>query len=130
MRGWSGWFSGGLVVPVGVDEEFAVELAGGGVDDADLEVVDEQEDVGSGVGSADAYVVEFAVDAEGDDAGVVDAVLADSVVVVAGSVGGRGCFWSGLVGGGWGRLAGEGSVRAALVEASRVPCRSFLSQKG
>jgi hypothetical protein len=46
--------------------------------------------VGSGVGSADADVVESAVDAEGDDAGVVDAVVADAVVVVAGSVGGRG----------------------------------------
>jgi hypothetical protein len=108
--------SGGLVVPVGVDDQFAVELAGGGVDDADVEVVDEQDDVGSGVGSADADVVESAVDAEGDDAGVFDAVVADAVVVVAGSVGGRGCFWSGLVGGGRG-LDGAGCVvccRAAV----------------
>jgi hypothetical protein len=45
-----------------------------------VEVVDEQDDVGSGVGSADADVVESAVDAEGDDAGVVDAVVADAPV--------------------------------------------------
>ena len=57
-----------------------------------MQVVDEQDDVGSGVGSADADVVESSVDAEGDDAGVVDLVLSDAVVVVAGSVGGRGCF--------------------------------------
>jgi len=34
--------SGGLVVAVGVEDEFAEELAGGGVD-PDLEVLDEQE---------------------------------------------------------------------------------------
>jgi hypothetical protein len=42
-------------------------------------IVDEQEDVGSGVGSPDADVVQQAVDAQGDDAGVVDAVGADPV---------------------------------------------------
>ena len=42
-----------LVVAVGVDGEFA----GDGVDDADLEVLDEQDDVGSFVGSADADVL-------------------------------------------------------------------------
>ena len=106
----------GLVVAGGVDDQLAQQLAGGRVDDADLEVLDNQQDGGSGVGSADADVVESAVDAEGDDAGVVDAVVADAVVVVAGSVGGRGCFWSGLVGGGRG-LDGAGCVvccRAAV----------------
>ena len=71
-----------MVVPVGVDEEFAVELAGGGVDDADVQVVDEQDDVGSGVGSADADVVQAPGVAQGDAAGVVDAVVADPVVGV------------------------------------------------
>ena len=46
--GRSGW----LVVAAGVEDEFAEELAGGGVDDSDLEVLDEQDDAGSGVGSA------------------------------------------------------------------------------
>jgi hypothetical protein len=31
-----------------VEGEFSEELAGGGVDDADVEVVDERQDVGSG----------------------------------------------------------------------------------
>ena len=40
--------SGGLVVDVGVEDEFAEQFSGGGVDDADLEVLDEQDDAGSG----------------------------------------------------------------------------------
>jgi hypothetical protein len=39
----------GLVVAGGVDGEFAEEFAGGGVDDADVEVVDQLQDGGSGV---------------------------------------------------------------------------------
>lgn len=39
-----------MVVAVRVDGEFAEEFAGGGVDDADVEVVDEQDDGGSGAG--------------------------------------------------------------------------------
>jgi hypothetical protein len=45
-----------LVVASGVDVEIGDELSGGGVDDSDVEVLDEQQDVGSGVGSADADV--------------------------------------------------------------------------
>jgi hypothetical protein len=71
-----------LVVLVGVDGELVDEFAGDGVDDADVEVVDEQDDVGSAVGSADADVAEFAVDAQGDGAGLVDAVVPDPVVAV------------------------------------------------
>jgi hypothetical protein len=56
FRGGSWWSSGGLVVAAWVDGELAEELAGGGVDDAEVQVVDEQDDVGSGVGSADADV--------------------------------------------------------------------------
>jgi hypothetical protein len=47
-----------LVVAGGVGYEFAQEFAGGGVDDSDVEVVDEDQDAGSGVGSADADVVQ------------------------------------------------------------------------
>ena len=52
----------GLVVAGGVDGEFAEDFAGDGVDDGDVEVVGEDEDAGSCVGSSDADVVEFAVD--------------------------------------------------------------------
>ncbi len=38
-----------MVVAGGVDGELAEEFAGGGVDDADVQVLDEQQDVGSGV---------------------------------------------------------------------------------
>jgi hypothetical protein len=53
-----------VVVVFGVDGEGADDLAGGGVDDADVEVVDEGDDGGSVEGSSEADVVEFAVDAE------------------------------------------------------------------
>jgi hypothetical protein len=46
-----------LVVAVGVERELAYELAGVGVDDADVEVGDEELDCSSCVGSADADVV-------------------------------------------------------------------------
>ena len=46
----------GLVVLAGIDDGVADELAGGGVDDADVEVLDEQDHAGAGVGSADADV--------------------------------------------------------------------------
>ena len=75
---------------VGVDGQLAQELSGGQIDDADLEVLDEEADVGSGVGSPDADVAEFAGDAQGDVAGLADPVGADPVVGVAAAVGGRG----------------------------------------
>ena len=71
-----------MVVLAGVDGELAEEFAGDGVDDADVEVLDEQDDVGSGVGSSDADVAEFAGHAQGDAAGLVDAVVPDPVVGV------------------------------------------------
>ena len=78
----------GLVAAGGVEGEAAEELAGGGVDDADVEVVDEEDDGLAGVGAADADVVHAAGAAEGDGAGLVDAVVADAVVgVVAGGFG-------------------------------------------
>ena len=50
-------FSGGLVVLGGVEGECSEEFSGGCVDDADVEVGDEENDVGSGVGSSDSDVV-------------------------------------------------------------------------
>jgi hypothetical protein len=47
------------------------------VDDADVEVVDQQQDVGAGEAGAEADVVEAAVVAEGDAAAAVDLVLPD-----------------------------------------------------
>lgn len=69
-----------MVAPGGVEGEVAEEFAGGGVDDAYIEVCDEDDDVGSGVFSADADVVQAAVVAQRDLAGGVDAVVAGPVV--------------------------------------------------
>jgi hypothetical protein len=41
FAGWAGWATGGLVVLAGIEDEVAEELAGGGVDDADVQVLDE-----------------------------------------------------------------------------------------
>jgi len=71
-----------------VDDEFPDELAGGGVDDADVQVLDEHEDRGAGVFAAGAGVVEAAADPEGELAGRVGAVGADAVVGVGGAVAG------------------------------------------
>jgi len=51
-----------------------------GVEDADVEVADQDEDADAGVASSEADEVQAAVVAEGDDTGVVDAVVADAVV--------------------------------------------------
>ena len=59
---WSGWFAPALVAAGGVEGECSEDFVGGGVDDADVEVADEQDDAGSGVGSADSDVVHAAVD--------------------------------------------------------------------
>jgi hypothetical protein len=104
----------GLVVAGEIEGEVAEDLAGGGVDDADVEVGDEEEDGGSGVGSSEADVVESAVVAEGDAAGGVDAVAADAPVVVVAAVAGAG-FGSGPVDdAGWG-VVGQGPVGSLLV---------------
>ena len=114
----AGRSAGGLVVAGGVEDQVAEELAGGGVDDADVQVLDQEQDAGSGVGPADADVVEAAAVAEGDDAGSVDTVGADAVVGVGGAVAGAG-LGPGGVGGGRGGAVGQGAVRAALVVAGR-----------
>jgi len=102
----------GLVVAVGVEGELADEFAGGGVVDAVLEVVEEHEDAGWGVGSADAGVVELAVVAEGELAVGVGAVGADPVV--AGGAGlARDGLRPGVAGDSRGLAVRQGPVRAA-----------------
>jgi hypothetical protein len=67
---------GGLVADGRVEDEFAEQFSGGGVDDADVQVLDEDEDVGSGVGSADADGLEPSLVAQSDLSADVDAVAA------------------------------------------------------
>ena len=97
--------SGGLVDAGRVEGELAEQFAGGGVDDPDVLVLDEQQDVGSGVGSADADAVEPPGVAEGDGAGGADAVVADAVVGVGVAVA-RGGFGAGCIGGARSRVPG------------------------
>src|SRR5829696_1226957 len=78
--GGPGWKASGLVVPGGVEDELADQLAGVASDDSDVQVVDEQGDVGAAGGGAEADVVELAVVAQGDGAAGVDGVVADAVV--------------------------------------------------
>jgi hypothetical protein len=117
--------SGGLVVAGEVDGELAEEFAGEGVDDADVEVLGEEQDVGSGVGSADAEVVQLAAQAKGHAAGLVDPVVADPVV----GVGVPAAGWEGL---GQGRVdrVGGGSVRQRSVRAQLVVLVAELIEKG
>ena len=91
----------------------ADELAGGGVDDPDVEVVDEHENAGSGVGAADADVVQRAVNAQCQAALGVDAVAAYSLVAVEALPGGD--LGACGVDGGRGGFVGQGAVRAAVV---------------
>ena len=58
----------------------AEQLTGGSGDDSDVEVADEHHDFGAGVDPADSDVVETGVVAQGDDTGLVDAVVSDAVV--------------------------------------------------
>ena len=98
-----------MVAAGGVEGETAEDLAGGGVDDADVEVGDEHDDAGSGVGSADGDVVQLPVESEGHVAAVGDAVVADPVVGVVAAVAGNG-LGPGGVGDGGGpeaRISGE-----------------------
>ena len=80
------WLAGRLVALFGVEGELADEFAGDGVDDADVQVLDQEQDAGSGVGPADADVEQFPAVAQGELAGRVDAVGADAVVGVGGAV--------------------------------------------
>src|SRR5215468_10706233 len=120
----SGRAAGGLVVAGGAGGELAEQFAGGGVDDADVAVLGEQQDVGSGVGSADADVVEAAAVAHGDRPGGADDVAADTVVGVGVAVAGGG-FGPGLVGGG-----GGGPVRQRAVWPAGVVVAGEGVQEG
>ena len=113
LRGllWAGWAAGGLVVPAGVEGEFAEQFAGGGVDDADVQVLDEHQDGGPGVGAADADVVELAAGAEGDVCRLVPMrSVRTRSWASAGAVAGGG-FGPGCVGGGGGGPVRQGAVR-------------------
>jgi hypothetical protein len=110
----SGWAAGGLVVAIGVEGEFAEEFPGGGVDDADVQVADEHEDAGSGVGPADADVVEAAGVAEGEFA-VGDRRGRRGPGRGRWCRAGRGWLWAGGVDGGGGGPVGQGSVRPLIV---------------
>ena len=65
---WAAGFAGGLVVAVGVEGSDRGAVLRWWLDDPNVEVADEQNDVGSGVGSADADVVQAAVDPQSDRA--------------------------------------------------------------
>lgn len=71
-----------LVVAGGVEGELSDEFPGAVVDDADLEAVDEDDDAGSGEGSAEADVVESSGMAEGDAAVVVDGVGSEACALL------------------------------------------------
>jgi hypothetical protein len=79
-----------------------------------VQVLDQEQDAGSGVGASDADVEQLPAVAQGDEPGVVNAVGADAVVGVGGAVAGDG-LGPGGVGGGGGCAAGERAVRAAGV---------------
>lgn len=114
-----------MVVAGWVEGECSEDFAGGGLDDADVEVGDEQDHGGSGVEAADADVVESAAVAERNDAAPVDAVASDPVVGVD-----RGEPWlgfrAGRVGVGWGGALFEGAVRAVVVVATDEPVEECL----
>ena len=86
--------------------------------------MDEDQDAGSGVGLPDADVVQAAGDAQGDGAGLVDAVGADAVVSVG--AGAEVSIGSGLVDrGGGGAVSGGAPARAGLDGAQR--CSTMLN---
>ena len=70
----------GLVILLGVQDQGSDEFAGPGVDDVDVQVLDEHQHGGSGEGSPDADVVQFAVVAQREFAVAIDDVGADAVV--------------------------------------------------
>jgi hypothetical protein len=111
----AGWPPGALVVAGGVDGELPKQFTGGRLDDTHVEVLDEHQDVGPGVGPADADVMEAAGGPQGDAAGLVDLVVAETVVGVGEAVGAGGGFGAGGVGGGRGGPVGQGTVGAVLV---------------
>ncbi len=96
----------------GVEGEGAEDFAGGCVDDADVEVFDEADNAGPGVGSADSDLEHVAVVPQCDFAAGVDAVVADTPVRIVATD--RAGFGSRVVGRCWCPVA-ERSVWAPLV---------------
>jgi len=93
LSGTAGFVSGGLVVPAGVEGELAEELAGCLGDDADVQVLGADEDLGSGVLAADADVVVLPVlRVEANAAMLIDSFLDEAhlPVVHAATIGGAG----------------------------------------
>jgi len=107
FRAW--WLSGGLVVPGRVEDQFAEQFTCRDVDDADVQVLDQERDAGSGVGAAGTDVVQPAAGAQGEVPGLAVLVTADPVVGAGAAVAG-GSFGPGTVGG-----SGSGPVRQGLV---------------
>ena len=99
-----------LVVAVGVELEVADDLAGVGVDDGDVQVVDEDPHDVTVVFVAESDVVQASAVAQGD-APAADLVVAEPPVPVAAGGGG---FRAGGIGFGGGAL-GQGSVRSGVV---------------
>ena len=73
---------GAVEVRAGGCFEFVAGDVDSGVDDADVQVLGEDEHGFTGVAASEADVVEPAVVAQRDHAGAVDAVVADAVVRV------------------------------------------------
>jgi hypothetical protein len=124
LFGWAGWQPAGLVVPAGVQDQFADQLTGVAIDDADVQVVDEQADRGAGEPGAEADVVQPAVVAHSDRAPAVDLVVPDPVVG-GDDRAGRNGFRSGLIGLGGGAPA-QGSVRPDGVVVGLEPVQLVL----
>ncbi len=103
-------FGLGLVVPGWVELKFAEQFAGVG-QDADVQVLDQDEDASAGVSPADSDVVQAAVVPHRHDAGAVEPVLTDAVVAGVDRDAGRDGAGAGgeRFGGG---AAGEGAVGA------------------
>src|SRR3954452_19411017 len=128
LSGRAGRESAGLEVAAWVEGEFSQELAGVAGGDPDVQVVDEQGDAGAGVLASEADVVQPAVVAQGDGAGLVDAVVPDPAVRLDVGAGG-----GGLGAGGVGLPGGppvQGPVRADLVVVAAEPGELALQAGG
>jgi hypothetical protein len=69
-----------LVVPARIEGELPDQLAGSGIEDANVAIGDEELDRLALVSPAEADVVKPRVVAQGDRAGVIDLVVADAEV--------------------------------------------------
>ena len=110
----AGWPAGGLVVPARIEDQLAEQFAGGGVDDPDVQVLDEHQDGGPREGPADADVVEFPVHPQGELAVGIDPAGAHAVVGVVGPVA-RSSLRAGCVSGRGGRPVRQRPVRPLVV---------------